>query len=494
MSNLTYIRHPNLSCAGNPLIEVMGYPHTPEQIHKLCDSPFIGGTKLDDVPIEYHDYYTRSTIDNLAETYVVQDEAYDIYDQLRRMIEAGYKHRNPLNKKMEKMLVAIERDKDDPIAAKNLKVAFGNAIDSMLTANASYLLCGLSGRGKTTLILRLLKEITKYYKHSKYTKSDGSTVDFKYDQQVYLYVQLHERRGQKALLKTVLAALDEETGENYEYNHRNSSIEQLITAIRKAMILHNVGVLIIDEAQNFSKTPTQLTISPNERTSIKFVEEIFNRIGVPLFLIGTVSTFKLFGNNMKIGRRITNNGSKTLLSCPLEESFWQRLCDQICRTELLKGQVTKLDTIKRHLHLKTQGIPAIAVSLVRATLCHLTKLKPEQQDLGIRTINYVFEQQFKVLKAPLRALKNEQYHKYEDFDVLALLEIVDAEEALEEKQSQQEPLEEQPQNSSESTPKPKRKKYKPRSTSTVKTVDVETAEKMGVTSIMSMLKSQKEKS
>ena len=170
-----------------------------------------------------------------------------------------------------------------------------------------------------------------------------------------------------------------------------TSVDEMIKMVRKLLLEHNVGVLIIDEAQNFAESPDKLVIGSNEKTSMKFVEEIFNRIGVPLFFIGTMDSLTLFGKEMTIGRRSINDGSMLMLSCDVEGEFWNNLCKRICQFSLLKGKHTNADTIKRHLHTLTFGIPAIAVSLMRATLSHLSKFDSGQQNLSIKTLNFVFQ-------------------------------------------------------------------------------------------------------
>jgi hypothetical protein len=436
MTEITYIKHPNKLCAGNPLIEGLGYPLTIKQVQTLCDEEFEGLLSLEGVPDEHHSYYVRSVIDNLVDTYVVQDEAYAIYEKLRRMIEAGYKKRNPANYlQKNKITTAVHMDGDDQLNAFHLKKVTGDDVDSLLTANGCYILAGLSGRGKTTLMLRLLKLIQQRYSHSTYIKSSGEEVDINEEQLVYLYVQLHERKGQKAFLRSILQAVENALGKKYsDLEKTTTSVDQMIKMVRKLLLTHNVGVLIIDEAQNFAQSPETLVIGNNEKTSMKFVEEIFNRIGVPLFLIGTMDSLTLFGKEMTIGRRSINDGSTLMLGCDVDGEFWKRLSERICRFSLLKGKHSKADTIKRHLHTLTFGIPAIAISLMRATLSHLSKFKPGEQNLSIKSMNYVFRQQFSILDGPLKALRKKKYHKYEGMKVLAVLSEINDDISDDEKQ------------------------------------------------------------
>ncbi len=512
MTEITYIKHPNKLCAGNPLIEGLGYPLTHLQVQSLCDEEFEGLLSLDEVPEEHHSYYVRSVIDNLVDTYVVQDEAYAIYEKLRRMIEAGYKKRNPADiAQKNRITTAVHMDGKDQLNGFYLKQVTGDEVDSLLTANACFLLAGLSGRGKTTLMLRLLKLIQQRYSHSTYIKSTGEEVNINEEQIVYLYVQLHERKGQKAFLRSILQAVENATGRKVSNLEKNrTSVDEMIKMVRKLLLEHNVGVLIIDEAQNFAQSPENLIIGNNEKTSMKFVEEIFNRIGVPLFFIGTMDSLTLFGKEMTIGRRSINDGSMLMLSCDVEGDFWDNLCNRICQFSLLKGKHTEGDIIKRHLHTLTFGIPAIAVSLMRATLSHLSKFEVGKQNLSIKTLNYVFRHQFSILDGPLKALRKKNYHKYEDLKVLSLLKEINDDISDDETQYFKS-VNKQPDESGTSRSvdmnqvnQPEKKlsntsennKSKPNKKSTFKrptmpVVDEKTAKRMGVATLLGMSNSRK---
>ncbi|HHJ3171715.1 TPA: ATP-binding protein [Vibrio parahaemolyticus] len=418
MKKANYIRHPNSALRGNPLVEGLGFPLSREAIHRNCNKPFQGDLDLTDVPPDLFGYYSRSMVLNLFDVRICQDEMVQVYETIRQSIENGYRKRNPLDADHQRLLAAVERDKDTPLKAKNIERL------NLFGTSFSFLLCGLSGRGKTAMVNMALEHIDQVIEHECYTQPNQETVPFRFTQVTYIYIEHHDRRGQKALLSAILEAIDEVTGEQYAYENRNSNITQLMNSVRKAVIVHGIATIIFDEAQNFAPAPKDLKIGTNEKTSMKFVEQLFNTIGTSLIFVGTFSTLDLFTKEMTITRRTIRCGSLALASCSLESHFWQNLCNEILRTELLAGKGNDHELLCQHIHHLSAGIPAIAVSVVQATLTYLTYHKPELQTLTTSALDYVFNKQFGLLREPIQALVNGDYHLFEDFKLMRMLEEV----------------------------------------------------------------------
>jgi len=416
---IEYKRHPNKKYRDNPFIEAMGYPLTVEQFNQKISKPFESDIDLSDTPAELHGYYARTEIDNLADVYVVKDEAFRFYDKIRRMIEAGYKHRNPVGSSIRKLLGAIDESKSKPISSLDVREI--NVLRSQLCT----FICGLSGIGKTKMIRTILGVIDQVHEHDNYVDSEGRTHQVDQKQITHLYVEIHERQSQRDVLKNVLAELDLYTDEKDKENYTDYNRNELITLIRKKMTIHGVGLLIVDEAQNIEKPSTSDTLTAStEKPTMKFIEDIFNRIGVPLCFLGTHSMLKVFGDEATIARRVATNGGLILGSCGVDTLFWQKLIKEMCQTNLLANQKTSLDTLTFHIHNKSAGIPAIATSLISVALCYLTFLPPKDQDLSKKVINFIFDEQFQLLKRVTNAIKNKKYHLYSDLEYLAILEEV----------------------------------------------------------------------
>lgn len=402
-----YIPHPNPELRGNPLVEALGYPLTPNEFIKQCTKKPIIDFDLSCIPAEHHHYYLRSAIDNLVSGYVVQDEAPRLYDTLFRMIERGYIYRNPLAFGDFRMLSNTNDIEINPTQELSLQ---------QTAAQSSLLLAGLSGRGKTAMVESILSTIPQTIKHTCYHGQD-----FSYEQIVWLKVDVPTAKGQRALLWRILESLDSITGEHYYNSHLKSNVTTLMVAVRKSLIIHGVGLIVLDEAQNLSKPAKTDKVGNNENATLRFIEELFNKIGVPLMLVGTLSTLNLFSQEMTSARRIGKNGSLILEQCAVDSSFWKRFIKQQTPTELLHNQQTDLDTLTRHIHHLSAGIPAIASSLIRSTMSYLTYLSPENQDLSIAALNRVFNEQFSVISGALKALQRGQYYQFEDYSPLSLL-------------------------------------------------------------------------
>ncbi|AXN34244.1 ATP-binding protein [Vibrio coralliilyticus] len=405
-----YIPHPNSQMAQNPLIEALGMPLLPKQ---FIQATTLSPDMLIDVsslPTEHHGYYTRTFIDNLSECYVVQDEAPRLYDTVFRMIERGYIYRNPL----------VYGDIKQLQFADSIEIPEGQERILKQTANQqSFLVAGLSGRGKSAMVESILSAIPQVISHQEY---QGQR--FIYEQIVWLKIDIPTARGQRALLWRILESIDSVTGENYYESHQKSSVTALMIAVRKALLIHGVGIIVLDEAQNLSETRQYEKVGNNENATLKFVEELFNKVGVPLLLVGTLSTLNLFSKEMTAARRIGKTGSLILEQCDVESSFWKRFIKQMCPTQLLKNQTTDIDTLTRHVHYLSAGIPAIASSLIKATLSYLTYLTPNNQDLSMAALDHVFKEQFLLVSGALTALKRGQFYKYEDCNPLSQLHSV----------------------------------------------------------------------
>jgi len=434
MSKPHYINHPTESYRGNPLAEGMGYPLTIKEIQEKCNKAFDGGLDLTNVPDDLHGYYNRSVILNLFSLHVCQDQMVEVYENIRQGIEYGYLGRNPNKPEIGRMLAAIERDKDEPLKALNIKRL------NMLESSFSYFIGGLSGRGKSAMVKMALKHIDQRISHDTHIVLNGEKAAFTDIQITYIYVEHHDRVGQKAFLISLLQAIDGVIGDDfngvkrnsYAYVNRNGSVFDLMNAVRKAVVVHHIGAFIIDEAQNFALAAKDLKIGTHEKTSMKFVEELINTLGVSSIFVGTLSALSLFEKEVTITRRIIKCGSMLLLSCPLKESFWIRLTNQLFNAVGPSYSDDELFILRTHLHGLTAGIPAIAVSLVQSTLRFLSYHDTDRQRLTTGVLDFVFEKQFKLLHAPLDALINEEYDKYEDFKLIKLLKEVNPKNADEE--------------------------------------------------------------
>jgi hypothetical protein len=420
--NAEYINHPNSNYRGNPFIEAIGFPLPLDKFKAEVNRPYSCELDLSNIPEEMHGYYRRTAIDELSAAYVVKDEAYRLYDQLLRMIEAGYVRRNPLNPELKKILVAIERDKKVPFQSMHLDAL--NLVDAKLCT----FVAGLSGMGKTTMLKHILRLLTQRIIHTEYVDIKKKVSKLAVIQITYLYIEVFSRKGQKAVLLSLLEALDYVTDQNYQHEYRNSNVAELITVIRKAAIIHGVGIIIIDEAHNLATPSKSEAIAANEKTSMKFIEELFNRIGVPICFVGTMSMLELFSPEVTIGRRSTANGSLILTGDKVDSKFWTSFIKEMCQTKFLANQRTDIGLLTVYIHKLTVGIPAIAMSLIKATLGYLTFLAPKDQDLSLKALDRIFNLQFQILKPGLNALISGKYNKFEDLKPMFLLEEIDTSE------------------------------------------------------------------
>ena len=167
MAEPKYFAHPNVSYRGNPYIEGLGMPLSSAQFYANCEIPFHYELDLSGVDESLHSYFIRTAIDQLAAVYTSPDEAYRLYDQMRRMIEAGYVRRNPVGADVRRILAAIDRDKAEPWKAAHV-------LELELSVQYSLLLLGLSGRGKSTMVKQICRQIPQTIEHGDYTDHHGN--------------------------------------------------------------------------------------------------------------------------------------------------------------------------------------------------------------------------------------------------------------------------------------------------------------------------------
>ena len=436
-----YIKHPNPLYRGNPLIEALGYPLTLSELVKKSRIPYQGDLDLSDTPQEYHGYYQRTAIDNLIRFHEPRDEIYRLYDIQRRMIESGLVNRNPLMAskgdkngiKLMELLNAIQNDLDDSLSNSKGKSTKNNWIQSINVrkfgfheVDHSFVFASLSGNGKTTMIENINKCEEMVIVHTEYIDHQGIKHKLPMKQIYKLYLKLDNRKGQKSTLLSILESVDALIDTNYAQINANSDVRHLIAAVRKIAVIHGIGLIIFDEAQNLSNPAKTDTIGSNERVSMKFLEEIFNNIAVPTFFIGTFSMLSLFSREGTIARRAGKDGSLLIASCEKDSPFWNRFCKILFQTKFLGNQRTSFDEFKYHIHFLSAGLPAIAVSLTRATLNFLTYLDPKNQDLSITALDKIYKEQFEILHGPLTALRSGKFGDYEDLTPMYKLERLES--------------------------------------------------------------------
>jgi hypothetical protein len=244
-------------------------------------------------------------------------------------------------------------------------------------------------------------------------------------QVLYLLVDCPDRASKKSLLLGILEAVDEHAGTDYgEQYQKGYNVEQLKLAIKKTCLNLYIGALIIDEIQNFA--PAR---GANEnRATLKFMDDLFNRLGIPIVLIGTFESDVVFTRQfttsrrtgtafkLELGRYSFKQSSDLPANCAQTPSdmdgYWPVLVRKMWSFQWGKEQAELTPEIYDFLCEVSQGLPA----LLKLLLYHANRLvvRSDQKKLTLQILKHVYNVGMKKQFGPaIRKLKNGDLKGYD---------------------------------------------------------------------------------
>jgi hypothetical protein len=263
---------------------------------------------------------------------------------------------------------------------------------------------GLSGRGKTIAVKRVLSLIPQVIRHSEFK---GST--FQHDQLVYVCMEVADGKKQRGFLANFFFAVDEALGTSYFREHRVKSADVTTTLkhARLVAIRHSIGLIFVDELQRCVSSTSQA-----EWTTLNFIESVFNTIKVPVISAGTYGAAPLFDKTMSTTRRLTSGRTFDYSRLPGDTAYWKRLVNAFYYPELLKNSFQFDDSIIALSHDLSQGLPGVLAKLFKC--CYDYAIESGEERITPELMRQVFDLQFEALKPALMALKVGRYDDFED--------------------------------------------------------------------------------
>ena len=205
---------------------------------------------------------------------------YRIYDQLFRLMQAGYY--------TETSRRTVQRI--------NAIYATGHSDYSENPEYAAFL--GTAGIGKTTMIKRCLRLMPQVIAHEKYYGNPFYT-----KQVLWLFVECPSDASVKTMAFNIVRAIDNAVGSHHidqVMKIRASAASSLISYVKTLCITYHVGLLVVDEIQNVVATAARKrTLKP----LVKFLTELTNETCASMFFVGTHLAEEVFIQEEHLRRR-----------------------------------------------------------------------------------------------------------------------------------------------------------------------------------------------
>lgn len=331
-------------------------------------------------------------------------------DRIGMVIRQGYIGRNPDTGDYLKQLHAgAERIEAGHVAA--------DTPTKVHPTGCSLALVGCSGSGKSETVNRTLATFPQLVRHE---------APFSLDQIVWLKLDSPTQGSPKQLCINFFASVDNLLQTDYlrRYGNRGHSVEYMLVHMAHVASLHALGLLVVDEIQNLSKT----AIGPE--ALLNFLVLIINTIGIPVFIIGTLGALPIVQRNFRQARRSTG----------LATDIWERLPKgtewDAFVTFLWKFQWTREPTeitseIREVLYDESQGIVDILIKLFMLTQLRLITIAEVRANakeiITPQLLRHVARDHFHIVRPMIEALrKNDQVALRKYDDLLPLQAYVDA--------------------------------------------------------------------
>jgi hypothetical protein len=411
--NAKYIEHENPDFQGNPNIAAL-----PRELG-LYEGEVT--ELLKDIP-EYSDgqrllhYRTRlQLLGRLLRFFIVLPEHLRLEEEFSFVLRQSYVGRNPMDpkhfakisrakEKFTKFILELLKNKiilqDDDKLAELKRSIYGEPEYS----SQGFSFIAYSGSGKSTVIKRVISLYPPYIIHEKYRGKP-----LYYVQIPILKVECPHDASLKTLLMLILKKIDELVGETYssqfDLDDVNTSI--LVNMVGYAVLVHHIGVLVIDEFQFLS-----IAKSGGEKLVLNFLTSLNNILGSALVIVGTYASLEILEKSFRFARRGMGTGFPVMdrmymSKNPNEPGSWEIFLNNLWKFQYTNTISPLTPELSRKMYDLSQGIIYLTIAAYLIAQKRVIQKAPNKVDgaITVQTLEEVEDYHFTVIKPMLDILR-----------------------------------------------------------------------------------------
>ncbi|MFH6955279.1 AAA family ATPase [Pseudoalteromonas sp. XMcav1-K] len=383
------------SFQGNPLIEAIE-----PALSLQCFASDLTHRVISEDCAEISDFERELSVELVDLTYTVHPELYTLYKTILKNILTGYLHRNPLS-------VEMKAEQHKASVEKSYQISASMNLSKCIS------IIGVPGTGKTLAVRKCLSLLPKVLKHTQYKDQR-----LMLDQIVFVEFQAPVTKTRRGFVLSFFNAIDEAIGTKYydEWKGKSIAIPVLIQEAKKIALNHSLGMVFIDEVQRCASNDC----NKDDYSTLEFIDDFFNSVGVPLIVAGTPKARPLFNTTMSTTRRLSS--SRKFNFDPIkddleslkndEPSYWDIFLKGFYYPSLLNGEFEFDVPFMRRVYELTAGLPAMTARLMR--LSYEQAIESGEEVLSIELLEEVYQDQFDLIHNALLSLATGNDLGFED--------------------------------------------------------------------------------
>lgn len=326
----------------------------------------------------------------------------DIWNTIHSLIYQGYIARNPFDKNYRRYINQTGKQ----IINRTFDINTRN--DFRTTASCATLI-GYSGMGKTSTVNRVTSNIPQVIVHNQYNGQHFNQIQIS-----HLTLQTPSNSSLKALTLQFFMKVDELLGTNTFQKHvsRNLSTDAMLPLM--GQVAHNIGIgmLIIDEIQHLQNRGIQQMMN--------YFVTLMNSFGVPILFVGTPASYSIFQNEFRIARRVSGNGEIIWNNMKNNEEF-RFFLESIWKYQWNRVFTPLEEEMINVFYEQTQGVSDLIIKLfIKLQEACVTNGK---EQFTVNMVNRVANEQFKLMKPMIDAIKSKNIYKMAQFEDLRKMEF-----------------------------------------------------------------------
>ena len=325
-----------------------------------------------------------------------------IHNLIVLLLKLGYKNRS------------IDEEADHIPTLEEVKEQYKiNEPFSKTQSCLSAAVIGCSGIGKSYAIEKILGLFPRAVRHKRKGEED-------FIQAIYLKVDCPADGSVKVLFTRIISELANCVRQNYAdsfLNSRRITLEILMARALRLMDQHKVGLLIIDEIQNL------VHYRHNHEILFNFLVSLSNTLKIPVLYVGTPKALQFFQDNLRIARRFASCGvyywNRLIPGNNGTVGEWDEFIIDLWSHRILKNDPVLIpDDIRKTLYECSQGVIDILMKLF--VLAEMRELELGRETLSVGAIKTVFNDNFQSIEPMIRALKDNDIQKINEYQDLII--------------------------------------------------------------------------